>query len=120
MNVILICDEPELPIIKKLSLQFEMDLSNISIAARKIKSEEDIQNIVPDHAVFFSVTNGRPLKIDCRKTILHHQVVYKRLNETSMAERYPGHDMTSMNAEIHSRFLSQDKVFFPSNYIRDL
>ena len=76
MNVVLICDESELSIIKNLSLQFQMDLSKISIAATKIKSEENIQNIVPDHAVFFSVTNGRPLKIHCRKTILHHQVVY--------------------------------------------
>ena len=119
MNVVLICDESELSIIKNLSLQFEMNLSNISIVAAKIKSEGDIQNLVPHNAVFFSVTNGRPLKINCHKTILHHQVIYKRLNEKTTAERYPGHDTTSMNAEIRSRFLSQDKVFFPSNYIRD-
>jgi glycosyltransferase involved in cell wall biosynthesis len=119
MNVVLICDESELSIIKNLSLLFEMDLSKISIAATKIKSETDVQNIVPANAIFFSVTNGRPLKIHCRKSILHHQVIFKKLNETTMAERYPGHDKTLMNAEIQNRFFSQDKVFFPSNFIRD-
>jgi len=98
---------------------FGIDLNDISLVNCSIRSQADIQEIVPSDAIFFSVSNGRPLTIDCHLRILHQQVIFRQLTLSTASVRYPGHDKDALNAEIRNSFGGQDKIFFPSNFIRD-
>ena len=75
--------------------------------------------MIPPDAVFFSVSNGRPLTISCRLRILHHQVIYQKLTDRTASERYAGQNKERLNMEIRNDFRAQDKIFYSSKFILD-
>lgn len=118
MSVTLICHEEDIKYLKQLQKLFNVDLSKISVVPAKLKSEADIQQIIPPDSVFWQVSNGVPLFVNCKKRILHHQIIFPELNALEVAERFPEHDKKTINLEIKNRFLAQDNIFFPSNFIK--
>jgi glycosyltransferase involved in cell wall biosynthesis len=115
----LIIDNQDLPHLYQLQKAFRMQLADISIVTANIRSQSDIQEIIPPDAVFFSVSNGRPLTIPCRSRILHHQVIYQNLTERTVSERYAGQNKDRLNMEIRNDFRAQDKIFYSSKFILD-
>jgi glycosyltransferase involved in cell wall biosynthesis len=115
----LIRDNQDLPHLYQLQKAFRMKLAAISMVTGNIRSQSDIQKMIPPDAVFFSVSNGRPLPIPCRLRILHHQVIYQNLTDRTVSERYAGQNKDQLNMEIRNDFRAQDKIFYSSKFILD-
>ena len=118
MNVKLICHDEDVPFFTRLCKLFNVNLSKISVIEAKLRIEKDIQRIVPFDSIFFQISNGVPLLINCKKRILHHQIILSKLDESKAAKRYPEYNKDTLNVEIRRRFLAQTNVFFSSNFIK--
>lgn len=118
MDVILICHEEEVQFLSQIPKLYNVNLSKVSLIKAKITSEADIQNIVSPDSIFFQVSNGAPLMVNCKKRILHHQIIYSKTDVLELAKNFPQLSNDTVFAEIKNRFLSQDYIFFSSNFIK--